>query len=358
MTATTFGVEEEYLLVSPETWLPTASAPEVLAGVRDLPPGALAQPELLSSQVEFATGVCRSVPELRAQLRAGRAAIADAADRAGVRPVATGNPPLFNRVPVTRGSRYRGITDLYRAQLADYQCCGCHVHVGVPDRDTGVAVLDHLRPWLPTLLALSVNSPFDRGEDTGHGSWRAVRQSSFPGWGVQPVLRTAARHDRLVDAAVGAGVLVDATMTFWLARLSPKYPTVEVRAADTAATAEGAVVQAVLTRALVDTALAALERGEEAGDHEQAVLAAALWSAARHGTAGWGVDPVTGRAVRAEGLVRALLAHVREALGADAGWVTDLALHGRSGAALQRGAGGGATGAVRALAEVFTASGS
>lgn len=383
VTGTTFGVEEEYLLVSPETSLPTASAPEVLAAVRDLPPGAMAQPELLSSQVEFATGVCRTAPELREQLRAGRSAVADAAGRVGVLPVAVGNPPLPGRVPVTRGSRYREITSLYQGLMTDYQCCGCHVHVGVPDRATGVAVLDHLRPWLPTLLALSVNSPFDRGEDTGYGSWRAVRQSSFPGWGVPPLLRTVERHDRLVEAAVDTGVLVDPTMTFWLARLSPKYPTVEVRAADTAATVDGAVLQAVLTRALVDTALAALERGEEAPDHEPAVLTAALWSAARHGTAGQGVDPTTGRAVRAEDLARALLAHVRPALDADAGWVADLALRGRSGAALQRAAGDdgaagvevaarvagaagakvptgamGAAGAVSALAEVFTAPGS
>ncbi|WP_440902551.1 carboxylate-amine ligase, partial [Actinosynnema sp.] len=196
MTGTTFGVEEEYLLVSPETSLPTASAPEVLSVVRDLPPGALAQQELLSSQVEFATGVCRTASELREQLRAGRRAVADAAGRVGVVPVAVGNPPLPGRVPVTQGSRYREITSLYQGLMTDYQCCGCHVHVGVPDRATGVAVLDHLRPWLPTLLALSVNSPFDRGEDTGYGSWRAVRQSSFPGWGAPPLLRTVKRHDR------------------------------------------------------------------------------------------------------------------------------------------------------------------
>ncbi len=196
----------------------------------------------------------------------------------------------------------------------DYESCGLHVHVGVPDRDTAVAVVDHLRPWLPTLLALSVNSPFGGGRDTGYGSWRVVRQSAFPGFGVPPRFGSAAGYDAGVARLVDCGVLVDPRMSFWLARPSSVFPTVEVRAADAALTVDGAVLQAVLTRALVRTALADLDRGVEGPVVDEQVAAAAVWSAARHGVTGPGVDVLAGRAVPVGDLVAGMLGHVAAAL--------------------------------------------
>jgi carboxylate-amine ligase len=183
----------------------------------------------------------------------------------------------------------------------------------LPDRETAVHVVNHLRPWLPTLLALGGNSPFDRGRDTGYASWRMMDQAAFPGSGVPPFFRTAAEHDVRVARLVDCGVLVDEAMTFWLARPSPRYPTVEVRVADTAATVDDAVLQAGLTRALVDTA----REAGTAPEPDDQVLAAAVWSAARYGLSGPGVDPMTARRVPAVELVEALLEHVSDALGDD-----------------------------------------
>jgi carboxylate-amine ligase len=103
-------------------------------------------------------------------------------------------------------------------------------------------------------------------------------------------------------------------MSFWLARPSPAFPTVEVRAADTALTVDGAVLQAALTRALVRTALADLDRGVEGPRIDPQVAAAAVWSAARHGLRGPGVDPLLGREVPVEDLLAKLLTHVAAAL--------------------------------------------
>ncbi|QFZ19913.1 carboxylate-amine ligase [Saccharothrix syringae] len=338
----TIGVEEEFLLVDPATRRPVARAGEVLARIdRDaLPAGAKVHRELVGTQLEFATGVCDDLPELRDQLLTGRRALDAAARAEGLRLVATGTPVLADPAPpLSRGERFEVIEGIYRGQVADYQCCGCHVHVGVPDRDTAVHVVNHLRPWLPTLLALGGNSPFLLGRDTGYASWRMLEQAKFPGAGVTPFFKDAAEHDAQVERLVDAGVLVDASQTFWLARPSPAYPTVEVRVADTAATTAGAVLQAGLTRALVRTALASDEQPPELDDQ---VLAAALWSAARHGLAGPGVDPRTARRVPAAELVEALLAHVSDALGGDREPVRSLlrgALAGGTGAQRQRGAG-------------------
>ncbi|KOX24483.1 hypothetical protein ADK67_17850 [Saccharothrix sp. NRRL B-16348] len=310
----TVGVEEEFLLVDPATRRPVARAADVLARVRDLPPGARAHRELSGAQVEFATGVCASLDELRDQLVAGRRALAAAAHAEGWWLVASGSPPLADPRPaLSAGERFERIESVYRAQVAGYQCCGCHVHVGVPDRETAVHVVNHLRRWLPTLLALGGNSPFDRDHDTGYASWRMMDQARFPNSGVPPLFRTAADHDARVARLVASGALVDASQTFWLARPSPRYPTVEVRAADTAATVDDALLQAGLTRALVDTARTA----GAAPELDDQVVAAAVWSAARHGLSGPGVDPLTARQVPAVALVEALLEHVSDALGDD-----------------------------------------
>ncbi|MFD0201570.1 MULTISPECIES: carboxylate-amine ligase [Saccharothrix] len=310
----TVGVEEEFLLVDPATRRPVARAADVLAGVRDLPPGARVHRELSGAQVEFASGVCTDLGELRDQLEAGRRALADAARAEGLWLVASGSPPLADPRPaLSAGERFERIESVYRAQVDGYQCCGCHVHVGVPDPETAVHVVNHLRQWLPTLLALGGNSPFDRDRDTGYASWRMMDQARFPGSGVPPFCRTAAEHAARVARLVDSGALVDASQTFWLARPSPRYPTVEVRVADTAATVDHAVLQAGLTRALVDTARTAAT----APELDDQVLAAAVWSAARHGLTGPGVDPITARQVPAVELVESLLEHVSDALGED-----------------------------------------
>lgn len=322
----TVGVEEEFLLVDPSTRRPVARAGDVLARVRGLPPGAAVHRELSRAQVEFASGVCADLDELRDQLVTGRRVLADAAHAEGLRLIPSGSPVLADPDPrLSPGERFERIDAMYRGQVDDYQCCGCHVHVGVPDRETAVRVVNHLRPWLPTLVALGANSPFDRGRDTGYASWRLIDQAGFPGSGVPPFFRTAADHDVRVAELVACGALVDEAMTFWLARPSPRYPTVEVRAADTAATVDDAVLQAGLTRALVDTAIAgdaaftgatALS-GDTAPEPDDQVLAAAVWSAARYGPAGPGVDPFAARQVPAVELVHALLEHVSDALGDD-----------------------------------------
>lgn len=314
----TLGVEEEFLLVDAVSGRCVPHAARVLAVVGPHgweSSGGSFQAELLTSQVEAATGVCRDLAGLRAQLRSGRARLAAAARAGGARLVASGTPVLDAPAPPpARGDRFAAIMAAYGDVVEDYQACGCHVHVGVPDRETAVAVVNHLRPWLPVLLALSVNSPFDHGRDTGYAARRMVEMARFPGWGVPPWSASAAAWDARVAALVEADVLVDTAMTFWLARPSPRWPTVEVRVADTAATADEAVLQAALTRGLVGAALADLAAGREAPRADGQVCAAALWNAARRGLDGRMTDPVTGRAVPAWRLVDDLIARAAPAL--------------------------------------------
>ncbi|MFF3562729.1 glutamate--cysteine ligase [Streptomyces sp. NPDC002574] len=343
----TLGVEEEFLLVDAGTRRIAGLAGAVIERARRTPPpapDAVLQRELSAAQIEAATGVTTDLPELVRQLDGARRTLAAAARAEGGRLVSTGLPVLDGAAPVTGGERFTAIARLYEHQAASYLACGCHVHVGVPDPETAVAVVNWLRPWLPTLLALSANSPWDRGRDSGYASWRVMEQARFPGSGIPPRFGSAAEHAAEVARLVECGVLVDPRMTFWLARPSPHLPTVEVRVADALGTTWETALQAALTRALVSTALADLAAGREAPPVPAQLASAALWTAARFGLDGPAVDPVHETRVPARALLDRLLAHLAPALEAAGdlpfvrGALSALHRHG-TGAARQRHAG-------------------
>ncbi|WP_424186945.1 carboxylate-amine ligase [Actinokineospora sp. G85] len=360
MSGETMGVEEEFLLVAASSGATAAVAEEVFdrASGAELPVGASIQRELRDTQIEAATGVCSTSADLREQLLAGRRALAGAGRPDDVLVVPSGTPAVAAEVepgaPATK--RFAVIDGLFAGVTRDYEACGLHVHVGVADPDTAVAVINHLARWLPTLLALSANSPFHQGRDTGYASWRNVQQARFPGFGLPPHVsdfdQFRAENARLVDC----GALADVNQTFWFARPSNKWPTVEIRIADTAATVDDAILQALVTRALVRTALADLALGREAPPLPAQVASAAVWSAARYGLDGPGVDLDQGKQVPATRLLADLVEHVRDAL-VDAGDRDEVegllrAVHTRgAGASRQRqlAAAGGLPGVMRAL---------
>jgi carboxylate-amine ligase len=304
--ADTVGVEEEFLLVDTASGRTAVRADAVLARVQDTELTKF-HAELAATQVEAATGPCTSVTDLGEALRQARKTLATAAGELGL--VSRGTPvkPSLQPIVSHANPRFRRILDTYAGVVEHYEACGCHVHVGVPDRETGVRILNHVRPWLPTLLALSANSP-----DNGYASWRIVQQSRFPGSGVPPMFAGAADYDAHVARMVTCGTLVDRAQSFWLARLSAKLPTLEFRVADAAETVDDAVLQAALSRALVHTAYLSGQPRPVRDD----VCAAAVWAASRYGLDGAAVDPWRECRVPATALLEQLLDHVAPALEA------------------------------------------
>ncbi len=310
----TLGVEEEFVLLDPSAGTAVLAGPD-LARMLAGEPGV--QPELMRFQVETATPVCTSLDDLGRELARLRRLVADAAASLGCRLVASGIAPY--RTPglaaVTDQPRYRDLARRYGPLAAQAgSTCGCHVHVGVPSRDLGVQVLARLRPWLAPLLAITVNSPIAGGRDTGWASSRYLAWSRWPTAAPPAVWPDAAAYDAAVRRLIGRGAALDERGIYFLARLSPRYPTVEVRVADACLDAGTAVLRAGLTRALVATALAEARRGTPAPAAPARQVAAALAAAARQGLAGAGADPVTGQAVDAPALRSRLLDHVYPAL--------------------------------------------
>ena len=311
--AITLGVEEEFVLLDPSTGATVLAGPDL---VRMLGGEPGVQQELMRFQVETGTRVCTGLDEPRP--RAGPAAAARRGRRGalGCRLVASGVAPY--RTPglaaVTGQPRYQELARRYGPVVAEAGTCACHVHVGVPSRDLGVQVLARLRPWLAPLLAVTANSPIAGGHDTGWASWRYAIQSRWPTAVPPAAWPDAAAYDTAVRRLIGRGAALDERSVYFLARLSPRYPTVEVRVADVCLDAGTAVLLAGLTRALVATALAEARRGTPAAAAPARQVAAALAAAARQGLAGAGVDPFTGQAVDAPALRSRLLDHVYPAL--------------------------------------------
>ncbi|MCY0932244.1 glutamate--cysteine ligase [Streptomyces sp. H27-H1] len=311
------GVEEEYLLVDPATGVPVPLVEDVsrTAGLGSVAERDEVQDELLQAQIEVATPVCWSLEEVGGHLLRLRHAVASAAEANGCRTAATGAAPLRGRlpVPVTPTPRYRRM-EAEAGQLVDeHLICGMHVHVGVPDPETGVAVLNRIRSWLPALLAMSVNSPLWDGRDTGFASWRTIVFGRWPVSGPPPHFDGYSDYERRLEALVSSGLIADRAQAYWQARLSDRYPTVEVRCLDVQLRADDAVMLAGIVRALVATAITEEKAGAALPQCAPEILHAANWHAARHG--------LNGTVVGRDGLPRSsgdvlctLLRHITPAL--------------------------------------------
>ncbi|SFF25909.1 carboxylate-amine ligase [Actinacidiphila alni] len=313
----TLGVEEEFFLLDPETGLPVPRVDDVraAAGLQPAAESREVQEELLQAQIEVATPVCSDLDEVAGHLLRLRHAVSIAAEESGCRLAAVGAAPLAatEPVPVARAER-AGATRSRAARLADEQLInGMHVHVGVPDRPTGVAVLNRIRPWLPVLVAMAGNSPVWQGEDTGFASWRTIVFDRWPVSGPPPVFAGPADYDTRIRTLVESGTVLDRGQVYWQARLSDRYPTVEVRALDVQLRTDEAALFAGLVRALVATALREHAASVPFESRPQELVHAATWHAARYGLTGDLVDP-DGRRRPAGEVVSGLVDHLTPAL--------------------------------------------
>lgn len=312
----TFGVEEEFALVDPATGYVATVAPEVIAGCGDAQ-GVVA--ELMTYMVEISSPVSRSVRELRQALLARRKAVAREAARRGAVVVASGVTPLRQPEPppLTEEDRYRVLAARFPGPISTAGTLGCHVHVAVPTRAAGVEVLRRARRWIPALIALTANSPIYDGHDTAWASWRYRLASRWPTARPPLPVESEAAYDDMVTTAIVTGDALDQRNVYFFIRLSPRYPTVEVRVADVLPTADEAAAYAGLFRALVVQALRDAEADLPVQGVDQARLVSACEAAARAGLSGAAVDVATDQICRGWDLVDGLLRYVRPSLAGD-----------------------------------------
>jgi carboxylate-amine ligase len=309
----TFGIEEEFLLADIETGQIREDGEAVFTRALELA-GEGVDHELRTAMVETGTAVCRDAGAALRDLQAHRRAAMQAAVEVGAWVLATASHPTAHPAQVDYGDerRYQRIGATFGRLAHDALVCGCHVHVQVPSRDIGVAVIDRIRCWLAAVSALSVNSPYWRGDDTGYDSWRMQVWSRWPTAGPTSAFHDLSTYETRSDALVASGAAIDRAMLYYDARLSENYPTVEVRVADVCLDAADAVLIGVLVRALVITATGNLD--QPAPDIPVELLRAAAFQASRGGLHGDLVDPGDWRAKPARRVLDSLLEHARDAL--------------------------------------------
>lgn len=306
------GVEEELLLVDRDRGTAAPLGVQVVDRAASERSGQPVEHEFKQEQVETASDPCEQLGQLRAQLGERRAVARKSAQEHGVDVAALATNPGKLRPRATPDERYLRMVDEFGLLAREQLTCGQHIHVSVDSRAEGVAVLDRIRVWLPILLALSANSPFWQEQDTGYASFRTVLWGRWPSAGPADLFGDEAGYDAAVRGLIDAGAALDDGMIYFDARLSANYPTVEIRVADVCTDIRDAVLLAGLARGLVDTAL------RQADDPPAPVgiplLRAATWRAARWGTAGDLLHPLTGRRKSAWAVIDELVERITPAL--------------------------------------------
>ena len=313
-TGRTFGIEEEYLLLDAKGGAPVDLAADL---IRTLPwQQERADREFFASQLETSTHICRTADEALASLQSFRREAAEAAAEHGVVVAGTGLPPVGGDQvgTITPKLRYQTLQAEMREAGAYHYASGMHVHVEVPSPDSGVEVLARLAPWVPVLLALSANSPIWNGEKTGFASWRHLMGQHWPIAGYPPEFADAEEYRRTIEQLVDSGVLMDKGVVTWVARLSERYPTVELRVADAQLDPEDAVAFAALVRAIVDQCLVDIEHGAPRPKLVHGLVNGAIWIAARYGLSEDLVDPLLAKRIPAFDAVARVLAYAAKSL--------------------------------------------
>jgi carboxylate-amine ligase len=268
------GVEEELLLIDERGEL-IAAAEAVLDGIAKPFAGRVSS-EIFAEQIELKTGVCHDADEVHAQLGEARRAI----NEAGYDLLASGLHPSANpgEAKLVSKPRYevvrRDFGDLLRTPP-----CGLHVHVGAPDPETAVRLANSFRLYLPLLQALSANSPFREGADSGNASSRSSVVRSYPRFQLPRQFRDYEEFRQVADQLIAAAGVDDYTYIWWDVRPHPQLGTVEVRAVDVQTSVAGSTAIAALIQAI---AAKELDRPSAPGIYREA-LEESYFQAASHG---------------------------------------------------------------------------
>ena len=279
-----FGIEEEYFLADAETrGTPRRSVkPFHVEAAETLPEIGR---ELLQCQVEVCTPPVTAFAQARDVLGRQRPALADLGRAHGLLVFAAGTHPVADwaRQLPTKGDRYRGI--LKDVGLAGRRSliCGMHVHVEVPDPEARVDLMNRLLPFQPLLFALSASSPFWQGKPTGLTAYRLSAFGELPRTGLPPLFRNAEAYARYVRIMTRAGSIQDASFLWWSLRPSIKFPTLELRIADSCTRLEDALTIAALFRSLVRLAVRRPDLNAGLDDASRALAEENLWRAQRSG---------------------------------------------------------------------------
>src|SRR3989449_8392233 len=287
----TLGIEEEFAIVDPETRELRSHIQEILEGGKVLLKEQI-KTEMHQSVVELGTEICDSIEHARMHVVQLRGKLAELAGRSGLKIASVGTHPFshWRDQLITEGERYKEIVRdmqlLARANLI----FGLHVHVGIPDRETAIHVMNQARYFLPHIYALSVNSPFWVGHDTGLKGYRLKVFERFPRTGIPDSFESLSEYEDYCKLLVKTGCIDNPKKIWWDIRLHPVFDTLEVRVCDAQSRVDDTLAIAALIQAIISKLFKLLRRNTTFRVYRRRLLDENRWRATRYGIDGKLID--------------------------------------------------------------------
>ena len=287
----TLGIEEEFAIVDPETRELRSHIQEILECGKVILKEQI-KPEMHQSVVELGTEICQSIVDARAHVIELRSRLAELAGRSGLKIASVGTHPFshWRDQLITQGERYREIVkdmqQLARANLI----FGLHVHVGIPHRDVAILVMNQARYFLPHIYALSVNSPFWVGQNTGLKGYRLKVFERFPRTGIPDAFESLSEYEDYCKLLVKTGCVDNAKKIWWDIRLHPFFDTLEVRVCDAQSRVDDTLAIAALIQAVIVKLHKLLRQNITFRVYRRRLLDENRWRASRYGIDGKLID--------------------------------------------------------------------
>ena len=287
----TLGIEEEFAIIDPETRELRSHIHEILEDGKVTLKEQI-KPEMHQSVVELGTEICQSVVDAREHVIGLRTKLAALAGRSGLKIASVGTHPFshWHDQLITEGERYQEIVKdmqlLARANLI----FGLHVHVGIPDRDSAIQVMNQTRYFLPHIYALSVNSPFWVGRNTGLKGYRLKVFERFPRTGIPDAFESLSEYEDYCKLLVKTGCIDNPKKIWWDIRLHPFFNTLEIRVCDAQSRVDDTLAMAALIQAVIAKLYKLFRQNTTFRVYRRRLLDENRWRASRYGIDGKLID--------------------------------------------------------------------
>lgn len=287
----TLGIEEEFAIVDPVTRELRSHIQEILEGGKVILKEQL-KPEMHQSVVELGTEVCDSIEHARAHVVELRSKLASLAGRAGLKIASTGTHPFshWRDQEITEGERYKEIVENMQLVARANLIFGLHVHVGIPDRESAIHVMNQARYFLPHIYALSVNSPFWVGHLTGLKGYRLKVFERFPRTGIPDSFDSLSEYEDYCKLLVRTGCIDNPKKIWWDIRLHPFFDTLEVRVCDAQTRVDDTLAIAALIQAMISKLYKLIWKNTTFRIYRRRLLDENRWRASRYGIDGKLID--------------------------------------------------------------------
>ncbi len=304
----TLGVEEEYQILDAQTLELASHDQRIVEVAEGVVPGQV-KAEMHQAVVEVGTTVCNDVKEVAVQIKHLRSTISQIAKQLGFKIGAAGTHPTseWAKQLITPNTRYLEIVDELQDAARSNLIFGLHVHVGIPDRNMALHIANSIRYFLPHIYAISTNSPFWEGRNTGFKSFRSKVFDKFPRTGIPDYFESVPEYDRYVNLLIKTQSIDNARKIWWDVRVHSIYPTIEIRICDIPLTCDETVALTALIQAIAVKLFKLREANLNFIMYRRALLMENKWRAGRYGIEGKMIDFGKEIETDTKGLIKELL---------------------------------------------------